>query len=122
MAYRELPVEQYSSSKYFPTLAATSDRLDQSFRSLRVCTPGFLERKLYWLIASLFPFPFVPAMVWTLAHNSPPPNYIFMRPLDNPEVRFFYDTASNGVADIVEHYIVQTGRDPLFEFSNVTRT
>lgn len=61
-------------------------------------------------------------MVWTLINNSHFPSRIFTRPLDNNEVGFFYDAEFNGVADIVEHYMVQTTRDSLFEFSNVTRT
>ena len=61
-------------------------------------------------------------MVWTLVGDSPSPSRIFTRPLDNNEVGFFYDATFNGVADIVEHYIVQTTREPLFILSNVTRT
>ncbi|KAF9792074.1 hypothetical protein BJ322DRAFT_1115390 [Thelephora terrestris] len=61
-------------------------------------------------------------MVWTLVDNSPSPNRVFTRPLDNNELGFFYDATFNGVADIAEHYIVETTRDSLFELSNVTRT
>ena len=61
-------------------------------------------------------------MVWTLVGDSPSPNRIFTRPLDNNEVGFFYDGAFDGVADMVEHYMVQTTRDSLFKFQNVART
>ena len=61
-------------------------------------------------------------MVWTLVNDSPSPNRIFTRPLDNNEVGFFYDAAFNGVADIAEHYNIQTTQHSLFELSNVTRT
>ena len=61
-------------------------------------------------------------MVWTLVDNSPSPNRVFTRPLDNNEVGFFYDGIFNGVADMAEHYVVQTTRDSLFEFANVSRT
>ena len=44
VAYRELPVEQYSSGKYFPTVTPTSDRSDQSFRSQWVRMYGFVSR------------------------------------------------------------------------------
>ena len=61
-------------------------------------------------------------MVWALADDSPSPNRVFTRPLDNNEVGFFYDGTFNGVADMAEHYVVQTKRDSLFEFANVART
>ena len=61
-------------------------------------------------------------MVWTFVDDSPSPNRVFARPLDNNEVGFFYDGTFNGVADMVEHYIVKTTRDSLFEFQNVART
>lgn len=61
-------------------------------------------------------------MVWTLANNATSPSRVFTRPLDNNEIGFFYDAAFNGVADMVEHYLVQTTRESLFELSNVTRT
>ena len=66
--------------------------------------------------------PLAHAMVWTLVDDSPSPTRIFTRPLDNNEVGFFYDGTFNGVADMVEHYLVQTTRDPLFELANVART
>lgn len=61
-------------------------------------------------------------MVWTPVGDSPSPNRVFTRPLDNNEVGFFYDGTFNGVADMAEHYLVQTTRDSLFEFQNVART
>ena len=61
-------------------------------------------------------------MVWTLVDRSPSPNRVFARALDNNEVGFFYDAAFNGVADIVEHYLVRTTQDSLFELPNVART
>ncbi|KAF9644115.1 hypothetical protein BDM02DRAFT_3122422 [Thelephora ganbajun] len=61
-------------------------------------------------------------MVWTLVGDSPTPNRVFTRPLDNNEVGFFYDGTFNGVADMVEHYMVQTTQNSLFEFTNVART
>lgn len=61
-------------------------------------------------------------MIWTLADDSPSPNRIFTRPLDNNEVGFFYDGTFNGVADMAEHYFVQTTQNSLFELQNVART
>ena len=61
-------------------------------------------------------------MVWTLVDDSPSPNRVFTRPVDNNEIGFFYDTTFNGVADLVEHYAVQSARGPLFESANVART
>jgi hypothetical protein len=61
-------------------------------------------------------------MVWTFVDDSPSPNRVFTRPLDKNEVGFFYDGTFNGVADMAEHYMVQTTRDSLFEFQNVART
>ena len=61
-------------------------------------------------------------MVWTLVSDSPSPNRVFTRPLDDNEVGFFYDGTFNGVADMAEHYMVQTTRDSLFELANVART
>ena len=61
-------------------------------------------------------------MVWALVDSSPSPNRIFTRPLDNNEVGFFYDGTFNGVADMAEHYLIQTTRGSLFEFANVART
>ena len=54
--------------------------------------------------------------------DSPSPNRVFTRPLDNNEVGFFYDGTFNGVADMAEHYVVQTTRSCLFEYANVART
>jgi hypothetical protein len=61
-------------------------------------------------------------MVWTLVGGSPSPNRVFARPLDNNEVGFFCDGMFNGVADMVEHYVVQTTQESLFELANVSRT
>ena len=61
-------------------------------------------------------------MVWTLVGDSPSPNRVFTRPVDNNEIGFFYDSTFNGVADMVEHYMVQTTQGSLFEFTNVART
>ena len=61
-------------------------------------------------------------MVWTLVDDSPPPNRIFTRLTDKNEVGFFYDGTFNGVADMVEHFMVQTMEDSLFESANVART
>jgi len=61
-------------------------------------------------------------MAWTPVGDLPSPNRVFTRPLDNNEVGFFYDGTFNGVADMVEHYMVQTRRDSLFELTNVSRT
>ena len=61
-------------------------------------------------------------MVWTLINDSPSPNRVFTRPLDNNEVGFFYDGTFNGVADMTEHYLVQTAHPSLFELKNVART
>lgn len=61
-------------------------------------------------------------MVWTPVGDSPSPNRVFTRPLDNNEIGFFYDATFNGVADMVEHYTVQAGRESLFELANVVRT
>ena len=61
-------------------------------------------------------------MVWTPVDDTPSPNRVFTRPVDNNEVGFFYDSTFNGVADMAEHYVVQTTRDSLFELANVART
>ena len=61
-------------------------------------------------------------MIWALVGDSPSTGRVFTRPLDNNEVGFFYDAIFNGVADIAEHYLVQTTRGSSFELSNVTRT
>ena len=61
-------------------------------------------------------------MVWTLVGDLPSPDRVFTRPLDNNEVGSFYDDTFNGVANMVEHYMVQTTRDSLFKFQNVART
>ena len=61
-------------------------------------------------------------MVWTPVDDSPSPNRVFTRPMDNSEIGFFYDATFNGVADIVHHYAIQTTQGSLFEFENVART
>jgi len=66
--------------------------------------------------------PLAHSMVWTPVGDSPSPNRVFTRPVDNNEVGFFYDGTFNGVADMAEHYLVQTTQDSLFEFKNVART
>ena len=61
-------------------------------------------------------------MDWTPVGDSPSPNRIFTRPIDDNEIAFFYDGIFNGVADIVEHYVIRTTQGSLFEFGNVART
>src|SRR5882757_6608268 len=61
-------------------------------------------------------------MVWTLVDSSTSPNRVFTRSLDKNEIGYFYDGTFNGVADMTEHYMVQTTRNSLFELANVART
>ena len=60
------------------------------------------------------------SMVWRIA-NDIPSRRIFTRPLNPVELGFFYDTKLNGVADLVENYLVVTGDPSLLHPENVSR-
>ena len=60
------------------------------------------------------------SMAWTIADDAPS-RRIFTRPLNPVELGFFYDTKLNGVADLVENYLVVTNNESLFHPENVSR-
>jgi len=59
-------------------------------------------------------------MAWRVADDTPS-RRIFTRPLNLFEFGFFYDTKLNGVADLVENYLVVTSDESLFHPENVSR-
>ena len=59
-------------------------------------------------------------MAWKVADDTPS-RRIFTRPLNPVELGFFYDTKLNGVADLVENYLVVTSDSSLFHPENVSR-
>ena len=65
--------------------------------------------------------PNTPSMAWTVT-NSTPSRLVFTRPLSSLETCFFYDGKLNGVADLVENYLVVTSDESLFHYENVSRT
>ena len=59
-------------------------------------------------------------MAWEVADDTPS-RRIFTRPLNPVELCFSYDTKLNGVADLVENYLVVTSNPSLFHHENVSR-
>jgi len=59
-------------------------------------------------------------MAWEVVDDTPS-GRIFTRPLNPVELGFFYDTKLNGVADLVENYLVVTSDSSLFHPENVSR-
>ncbi|KAF9651432.1 hypothetical protein BDM02DRAFT_3110474 [Thelephora ganbajun] len=59
-------------------------------------------------------------MAWTIT-NDTPSRRIFTRSLNPLELSFFYDGKLNGVADLVENYLVVTSDGSLFHPENVSR-
>ena len=60
------------------------------------------------------------SMGWTVTDDTPS-RRVFTRPLDTIELGFFYDSKLNGVADLLEDYLVVTSDEPLFRPENVSR-
>jgi len=60
-------------------------------------------------------------MAWTTTDDTPS-RRVFTRPLNPLELGFFYDGRLNGVADLVENYLVVTSEESLFRPENVSRT
>ena len=60
------------------------------------------------------------SMAWKIADDTPF-RRIFTRPLNPVELGFFYDSKLNGVADLVENYLVVTVDSSLFHPENVSR-
>ena len=59
-------------------------------------------------------------MAWEITDDTPS-RRIFTRPLNPVELGFFYDAKINGVADLVENYLVVTSDPSLFHPENVSR-
>jgi len=59
-------------------------------------------------------------MSWTITDDIPS-RRIFTRPLNPIELHLFYDGKLNGVADLVENYLVATSDESLFHPENVSR-
>ena len=59
-------------------------------------------------------------MTWTVTDDTPS-RRVFTRPLNPLELGFFYDGKLNGVADLVENYLVVTSEESLFHPENVSR-
>ena len=60
-------------------------------------------------------------MAWAVTNDTKSPR-IFTRPLNPLELGFFSDSKLNGVADLVENYLVVTSDSSLFHPENVSRT
>jgi len=59
-------------------------------------------------------------MAWTVTDDTPS-RRIFTRHLNPVELGFFYDSKLNGVADLVENYLIVTTYSSLFHPENVSR-
>lgn len=59
-------------------------------------------------------------MAWTVADHTPS-RRVITRPLDALELGFYYDGKLNGVADLVENYLVVASNVSLFHPENVSR-
>lgn len=59
-------------------------------------------------------------MAWTVTDDAPT-RRVFTRPLSPYELGFFYDGKLNGVADILENYLVVTNDESLFRPENISR-
>ena len=60
------------------------------------------------------------SMTWTISDDTPSQR-VFIRPLNPLELGYFYDGKFNGVADVVENYLVVTSDESLFHSDNVSR-
>ena len=60
-------------------------------------------------------------MAWKVIDDTPS-RRIFTRPINSLELSFYYDGKLNGVADLVENYLVVTSDESLFRPENVSRT
>jgi len=60
------------------------------------------------------------SMAWTVTDDTPS-RRVFTRPLGPYELGFFYDGRFNGIADLVENYLVVTRDESLFRAENISR-
>ena len=82
--------------------------------------PGGRKESLISVQSDPSTHPIAHPMAWTTADDTPS-RRVFTRPLNPLELGFFYDSKLNGVADLVENYLVVTSKESLFHPENVSR-